>query len=70
MTARTFLAVEEEEGAVPSTKEAVFFRPVLSNYPINLSIIWAISDIVPSILLKYMGLSVHQISPKPLQVDS
>ncbi len=47
MTARTFLAVEEEEGAVPSTKEAVFFRPVLSNYPINLSIIRAKSDIVP-----------------------
>ena len=43
MTARTFLAVEEEEGAVPSTKEAVFFRPVLS----NLSIIRAKSDIVP-----------------------
>ncbi len=24
----------------------------------------------PSILLKWIGLSVHQISPKPLQVDS
>ncbi len=37
MAARTFLAVEEEEGGVPSAKEAVFFRLVLSTYPIDQS---------------------------------
>ena len=34
---------------------------------INLTNMTELGDLT---LIKYMGLSVHQISPKPLQVDS
>ena len=37
IAARTFLALEEDEGGVPYAKEAVFFRLVLSTYPTDQS---------------------------------